>query len=192
MNEDFKVPAKFEQLVRSYKSEYGIDNTLTEQERADLLRLLRKALAPSVEYVLATNKEEIKAAKIMANYSDENLKNDGFKDTLCSTFLELSLNFGFLYGNYVVDHKKEMNFRELENKFFEEYQMPPDFFSKSLLLVHFHSLLIEDPVELIFNYLLIFRSTSEASVPAILQVYQTLISNRETSENITPVQDVLK
>ena len=185
MNEDFKVPAKFEQLVRSYKSEYGIDNTLTEQERADLLRLLRKALAPSVEYVLATNKEEIKSAKIMANYSNENLINDGFKDTLCSTFLELSLNFGFLYGNYVVDHKKEMNLRELENKFFEEYQIPPDFFSKSLLLVHFHSLLIEDPVALIFNYLLIFRSTSEASVPAILQAYQTLISNHETTENIS-------
>jgi hypothetical protein len=185
MNEHFKVPAEFEQLVRSYKSEYGIDNTLTEQERADLLRLLRKALAPSMEYVLATTKEEIETAKIMANYSDENLKNDGFKDTLCSTFLELSQNFGFLYGKYAVDHEKEMNLRELENKFFEEYQMPPDFFSKSLLLVHFHSLLIEDPVALIMNYLLIFRSTSEASIPSIIKAYHTLITNYETTENIS-------
>jgi hypothetical protein len=182
MNEHFKVPVEFEQLVRSYKSEYGINNTLTEQERTDLLRLLRKALAPSIEYVLATNNEEINTAKIMANYSDENLKNDGFKDKLCSTFLELSQNFGFLYGNYVVDHKNELNSPELENKFYEEYQMPPHFFSKSLLLVHFHSLLIEDPVALIMNYLLIFRSTSEASVPSILKAYHTLISNHEAPE----------
>jgi hypothetical protein len=78
-----------------------------------------------------------------------------------------------------------MNLRELENKFFEEYQMPPDFFSKSLLLVHFHSLLIEDPVALIMNYLLIFRSTSEASIPSIIKAYHTLITNYETTENIS-------
>jgi hypothetical protein len=103
-------------------------------------------------------------------------------------FIGIDLDKEFLENLSVprlVDAEKEMNLRELENKFFEEYQMPPDFFSKSLLLVHFHSLLIEDPVALIMNYLLIFRSTSEASIPSIIKAYHTLITNYETTENIS-------
>jgi len=156
------------QAVKSYKEQYAVDNELTEQEKETLMHLLRKALAPSLAMMTSDTDDSTNDAQALANCTDKNMFDGGFAEELSEVFSEVSMHLGFMFGKYLVEHKIETPTAEIFAEFTADCGLPPLFFSKGILVSHFHSLFLKDPLTLVFNYKQILQSVPEAALNSIM------------------------
>lgn len=156
------------QTVESYKRQYGASNELTAQENETLMNLLRKALAPSLAMVEAETEEAATNAQALANVTDDQMFDSGFAIELSETCSEASMRLGFMLGEYMVRNNISEPTVETLEAFTKEKGLPPLFFSKGILLAHFHSLFITNPLTLLMNYKQILKSVPDAAMKSIM------------------------
>lgn len=166
--EKFKPSARVQQLIDNYKADYSTDNRLTSEESETLLRLMKKAIAPSSETILARTEEDCMKAQGLANLSDDMMFGGGYAAKIAEEFSEISMQIGFMLGDYMIRKGFTEPNESIMEEFFAEAGLPPMFLSKGTLLAHFYSLEIKDPVLLIVAYKTILQKTPEASAKSIL------------------------
>jgi hypothetical protein len=156
------------QTLTSYKEQYAVNNELTEQEKETLMSLLRKALAPNMAMVISDTEESTNDAQAMANCSDKNMFDGGFGEELADVCSGVSMQIGFMLGEYMLKNNISTPTEETLNGFTAENNLPPLFFSKGILVAHLHSLFLEDPLTLLLNYKQILQSVPNAALQSIM------------------------
>jgi hypothetical protein len=166
--ETFKPSARLEQVLKTYNADYSADNKLTSEESEALMRLLRKALAPSSAMVIADTEESSNEAQGLANVSDMKMFDGGFSQEIAEEFTQISMELGFMLGDYMIKKGLEIPTEDILNEFNKENNLPPIFLSKGVVLSHFHSLFIKDPLTLLLNYKQMLQHTPEAATRSIM------------------------
>lgn len=166
--ENFTPSAQLEQVLKSYKADYSADNKLTTEESETLMRLLKKALAPSAAQIAAETEAEATEAEALANISDKQMFEGGAGAEIAEAFSTISMELGFMLGEYMIKRGVDTPSEEIMTDFIKENNLPPLFFSKGTVISHFHSLFLKDPLTLLYNYKVILHNTPEAANKSIM------------------------
>lgn len=172
----------FERL-KNYKAN-SINNRLTAEESAELLRLHIKAMAPPVEAVLSEPNSEKEYTDIdtFDNVSDSTLENYG--DFISETFTDICITMGKELGKWMYKHDIAKPTDDQMDEFCAENNLPPRLFNKALVLSHMYLTELghrnANPLPVIINADSILKS-AEKNVRGILMtavaVYHQLKDN---------------
>jgi hypothetical protein len=168
MENQLEIDASIENQAKNYLSECTSDNKLTEQERYELSRLLKKALTPSKEILMAVGEEEILNSDIFVNMPDSYALGNSPSTSFGGRFTTVSYTLGQMYGNYLIDN----NIRELSeesfNNFLTNAGLPLNIQEKPTVLMHFLTTFLDDPLEILLNYKILIKKISDPTFKTIL------------------------
>ncbi len=185
MKNQHQIDPSIENQAKNYLTECANDNKLTEQERYELSRLLKKALTPSNEILMAVGEEEILNSDIIVNLPDSYVLGNSPSTSFGGRFTTVSYNLGQMYGNYLIDNNtREVN-EESFNNFLNNAGLPPNLLEKPTVLTHFLTAFLDDPLEILLNYKIIIKKIGDPTYKLILtgvnEVLQDSLKNQNSN-----------
>jgi len=121
--------------LKSYTSQ-ATSRNLSELEVQTLAKLLLKAIAPTAEMVFLkdSSEERFKATETFANFTEEEHIRTG--DHIGELVTKVSMAIGKELGYFMADNHYDYPTPEVLNAFFESNNLPPDLFTKGIVLCH--------------------------------------------------------
>lgn len=121
--------------IKSY-TDRATSQTLNEDESQMLAKLLLKALAPPAEMVFIQDgsDEDFSAMEAFANYTEaDRIRND---EAMGKIITNVSMALGKELGYFMVKNNYHFPSSEVVNAFCEANNLPPDLFTKGIVICH--------------------------------------------------------
>ncbi len=181
MKNQLQIDPSIENQVKNYLTECANDNKLTEQERYELSRLLKKALTPSNEILMAVGEDEILNSDIFVNLPDSYVLMNSASTSFGARFTDVSLTLGEMYGNYLIENNLKEICEESFNNFLTYAGLPINIQKKPTVLMHFLTTFLDDPLEILLNYSVLFTKIGSPTFKSILEVTNYVL--QDTAQN---------